>query len=271
MLARMARAPTKTPTRRAKPRAATAAKPAPARARSPAAAVPPRRKAAATPKAKPATRARNRPAAAVEVEAATRKLTPAERDRRFNLLLQTACLKAGSSAAITSITAKVPLLGRLAPVLIGSMRDTLAVPRIQQQLVRDTLDLYDLDLTELEERGVILLATAGNLGAQKLSQQMVEQMVKQLGGRYLQLIATRALPLAALVGEIGAAITSTYTVGKRAQVLCSLPGTGARNLGDLLRGLTSIDQRRLVTWSGEALKLALAPFRGVLSLIPGAR
>jgi len=186
-------------------------------------------------------------------------------------LLQTACLKAGSSAAVTAITSKVPLLGRLAPVLLGSMKETLALGRIQQQLVRDTLDLYDLDLSELEERGVILLATAGNFGAEQLSRQMVEQLTRQLGGRYLSLIATRALPLASLVGEIAAAIASTYTVGKRAQVLCSLPGTGARNLSDLLRGLTRIDQRRLFSWSGEALKLALAPFRSVLSLIPGGR
>jgi hypothetical protein len=251
----MARAPTKTPKRSAQPPAAKTAKRAAPRAR----------------KASPAPpRVRAAKAAAAPTEA-PRKLTPAERDRRFNLLLQTACLKAGSSAAVVAITSKVPLLGRMAPMMLGSMRETLALPRIQQQLVRDTLDLYDLDLTELEERGVILLATAGNLGAQKLSQQMVEQMVKQLGGRYLQLIATRALPLASLVGEIGSAITSTYTVGKRAQVLCNLPGTGARNLGDLLRGLTGIDQRRLLSWSGEALKLALGPFRSVLSMIPGVR
>ena len=40
---------------------------------------------------------------------------------------------------------------------------------------------------------------------------------------------------------------------------------------DLLRGLTGIDQRRLFSWSGEALKLALMPFRGVMSMIPGTR
>jgi hypothetical protein len=174
-----------------------------------------------------------------------RKQSAAERDRRFNLLLQTACLKAGSAAAVTTITGKVPLLAKLAPVLVGSVTETLALGKIHHQLVRDTLDLYDLELSELEERGVILLATAGNLGAQQLSKTMAEQIVQQLGGRYLRPIA--------------------------AQVLCNLPGTGARNLGDLLRGLTGIDQRRLFSWSGEALKLALAPFRSVLSLIPGAR
>lgn len=200
-----------------------------------------------------------------------RSLTSSERDRRFNLILQTACLKAGSAAAVTAITSKIPLLGRLAPVLVGSVTETMALGRIQQQLVRDTLDLYDLQLSELEERGVILLASAGNLGAQQLSRQMVEQLTRQLGGRYLKLIASRALPLAGLVGEIAGAIASTYTVGKRAQVLCNLPGTGARNLGELLRGMTGIDQKRLLSWSVEALKLSLAPFRSVLALLPGGR
>lgn len=200
-----------------------------------------------------------------------RRMTPAERDRRFNLILQTTCLKAGSAAAISAITTKIPLLGRLAPVLVGSVTESMSLGRIHQNLVRETIDLYDLDLSELEERGVILLSTAGNLGAQQLSKAMTEQIVKQLGGRYLRLFATRALPIANLMSEIAAAIASTYAVGKRAQALCNLPGTGARNLGELLRGLGGIDQRRLFSWTGEALKLALAPFRSVLALLPGTR
>jgi hypothetical protein len=198
-------------------------------------------------------------------------MSAAERDRRFNLIVHTACLKAGSAAAISALTSKVPLLGRLAPLLLGSIVDTAAVARIHQQLIRDTLDLYDLELSELEEQGVILLATAANLGARQLSKQMVDQIIKQLGGRYLQPVATRMLPLASLVTDIASAVASTYAVGKRAQVLCNLPGAGARNLGELLRGLSGIDQRRLFNWSGEALKLALLPFKSVLSLRAGTR
>lgn len=229
--------------------------------------------------ARSAPKARQRSAAATAAAVGTRApaaparaaLTASERDRRFNLILQTACLKAGSAAAVSTISSKIPLLKRFAPALMGNVTETLSLGRLQHQLVRDTLDLYDLDLSDLEEKGVILLATAGSLGSQQLSRQMVDQLVKQLGGRYLSLLTTRALPLASLVGEIAAAIASTYAVGKRAQVLCNLPGTGARNLGDLLRGLTGIDQRRLLSWSAEALKLALTPFRSVLALIPGAR
>lgn len=196
--------------------------------------------------------------------------TAAQRDRRFNLLLHTACLKAGTAAAFSSITAKVPLLGRLAPVLLGSVSDAVSLPSIQKQLVRDVLDIYALEFSDAEQRGVILLATGADLGAQTLSDQMVEQILAQFGIGYLRLVTTRMLPLAGIATDIAAAIATTYTVGRRAQVLCNLPGSGARNLSELLRGLSGIDQRRLFVWSGEALRLALRPFRSVLlSLRPG--
>jgi hypothetical protein len=223
---------------------------------------------------KPAARKRTAPAekAAKKTSAKTTRpappptpeRTPAERDRRFNLMLQTTCLKAGTAAAIGSITRKVPLLGKLAPTLFGEESEAFSLGRLQHELVRQVIALYDLELSELEERGVILLATAVTESAHQLPRQMVERIVTQLGGRYLQPVATRILPLASLVTDIAGAIAGTYAVGKRAQALCNLPGSG--NLGDLLRGLSGIDERRLFAWSGEALKHALLPLRGAMAL-----
>lgn len=214
---------------------------------------------------KPKVRKQRAVTAPNETAAASPTLrTPAQRDRRFGLLLQTACLKAGSGAAIATMTRKVPLLSKLAPMLLGSVGEAISLGRVHHQLVRDVLDLYDLELSELEERGVILLATAVNEGAHQLSRQMVERIVDQLGGRYLKPLANRFLPLASLVTEIAGAIAGTYAVGKRAQALCNLPGSGARNLAELLRGLSGIDESRLFSWSGEALRLSLLPFRSVM-------
>lgn len=207
---------------------------------------------------KPAAKSAKRPAA----PAAPR--TPAERERRFNLLLQTACLKAGTAAAVGTIARKATLLGKLAPTLFGPDSPTFSLGRLQHDLVREVIALYELELSELEERGVILLASAVTQNAQQLPRQMVERIVTRLGGRYLQPVASRILPLASLVTDIGGAISGTYAVGKRAQALCNLPGHG--NLGDLLRGLSGIDERRLFAWSGEALKHALLPLRGMLAL-----
>ncbi|MFA5685258.1 MAG: hypothetical protein WCZ65_04620 [Lysobacteraceae bacterium] len=206
-------------------------------------------------------------AAAEEAVRRPRPLSAADRERRFNLIVQTACLKAGTAAAITAITSKAPLLGRLAPVLLGPLAETVALARIQRQLVQDILILYELDLTDTEEQGVTLLATAANIGAQQLSKRTVDHLVKQLGGRIYQPLLARMLPLASVMAEIAASVASTYAVGKRAQALCLLPGTGVRNLGELLRGLSGIDQSRLFTWSAEAFALAIRPFRGALSVL----
>lgn len=201
-----------------------------------------------------------------------RAFSPKEREARFNLLLQTACLKAGTAAAISTISSRVPFLGRLAPVILGSMGESVALSKIQQQLVHDVIALYEVELLDIETRGVVLLATAANVGAQRLSKATVNQLVRQLGGVLYRPVLARVLPLAAVATDISAAVASTYAVGKRAQALCKLPGTGARDLSDLLRGLSGIDQTRLFKWSGEALGMALRPFRGALTaLIPGLR
>ena len=226
------------------------------------------------PKPTPAIAKRSLDAADSETNTARRlrPMSAPDRERRFNLILQTACLKAGTAAAIKTITSKVPLLGKLAPVVLGSVAESVALGKIQQQLVRDVLQLYELELTEAEERGVILLSTAANIGAQQLSKHAVEQLIKQFAGLLYRPVLARVLPIAALVTDIAASVASTYAAGKRAQALCMLPGTGARNLGELLGGLSGIDQTRLFKWSGEALTLAIKPFRRALSaIIPGFR
>lgn len=264
----MARAPTRTTnTSRRGPRTSTPASGTRETSPETCRAAPRKPAAKAATSQKPARRSAAKAPAARE----PRSRTPADRDRQFNLLLQAACLKAGSAAALATFTGKVPLLGRLAPMLADSIGDTLSQDRIQRQLVHDVIALYDLDLSEPEQLGVELLATAGNVGAQQLSRAMADRIVDQVSGRYFGPTLVRALPITQISTEVAAAITGTYTVGKRAQVLCQLPGSGARNLGELLRGLTGIDQRRLFSWSGEALKLALSPLRGVLSMIPGMR
>lgn len=198
------------------------------------------------------------------------RISAAERERRFNLIVQTACLKAGTAAAIGTLTSKVPILGKLAPVVLGAVAETAALGKIQQQMVRDIMALYEMELTEPEERGVILLATAANIGAQKLSKTTVEQLARQLTGRLYRPVIAQMLPIASLVTEIAASVASTYAVGKRAQALCLLPGTGVRNLGELLRGLSGIDQTRLFKWSAEAFNLAISPFRRTLAMVlPG--
>lgn len=195
-----------------------------------------------------------------------RPRTAGQRDTAFDTLVRNACLKAGTAAAISSLTRRVPLIGRLAPSVLGPLAETVALAQVQRELVREVIELYEVELSEPEQRGVVLLATATNIGAQQLSKRSMDAILKQFGDGVIGGIAQRVLPMASILAEITASVASTYTVAKRAQALCKLPGTGAGNLADLLRGLSGIDQQRLLSWSGEAFKLALMPFRGALAL-----
>ncbi len=196
-----------------------------------------------------------------------RPRTAAQREASFDALVRGACLKAGTAAAISSITGRVPLLGRLAPTVLGPLAETVALAQVQKQMVAEIVELYEVALSEPEMRGVVLLATATNIGAQQLSKRSMDAILKQFGEGLIGTVAARVLPMATILAEITAAVASTYTVAKRAQALCRLPGTGAGNLADLLRGLSGIDQQRLLSWSGEAFRLALVPFRSVLGLL----
>jgi uncharacterized protein (DUF697 family) len=196
-----------------------------------------------------------------------RPRTAAQREASFDALVRGACLKAGTAAAISSITGRVPLLGRLAPTVLGPLAETVALAQVQKQMVVEIVELYEVALSEPEMRGVVLLATATHIGAQQLSKRSMDAILKQFGEGLIGTVAARVLPMATILAEITAAVASTYTVAKRAQALCKLPGTGAGNLADLLRGLSGIDQQRLLSWSGEAFRLALVPFRSVLGML----
>src|SRR5690606_3280068 len=58
--------------------------------------------------------------AAAPARKPARPLSEAERASRFRMLLHTTCLKAGSAAAATAIATRVPLLNRVAPMLVGA-------------------------------------------------------------------------------------------------------------------------------------------------------
>ncbi|MCB1561526.1 MAG: hypothetical protein KDI75_10610 [Xanthomonadales bacterium] len=202
----------------------------------------------------------------------SKPLTGEELDRRCLRLIHAACLKAGSGAIASGLVEKVPMLARLAPLLIGELGESDAPSRIQRRLVLDILELYAIRLNELEERAVILLATAVGGSAREISQRSLEQLVDRsgiarLGGSLGRPIINRLLPVASLASDGATTITATYAIGRRAQALCRIGNGQAQDLGELLHGLTGIDQRRLISWSGSALRLAIAPFRAALGAV----
>ncbi|MEZ5465049.1 MAG: hypothetical protein R3F22_07490 [Lysobacteraceae bacterium] len=204
--------------------------------------------------------------------APSKPLTGEELDRRCLRLIHAACLKAGSGAIAGGLIEKVPMLGKLAPLLIGKLSDRDAPAQIQRRLVLDILELHAIRLNELEERAVILLATAVGGSAREISQRSLELLVERsgisrLGGSLGRPIINRLLPVASLASDGATTITATYAIGRRAQALCRIGNGQAQDLGELLHGLTGIDQRRLISWSGSAFRLAISPFRAALGAV----
>jgi hypothetical protein len=193
------------------------------------------------------------------------RLQEAERDLRFSNALHAACLKSGAAAAISSLSGRLPLIGRLAPVVLGSIAESSALVRIQHQLVDETLEIYAIELGEAERQGVVLIATAANVTAQEFSRTTLNRLVRDVAGDIGSAVLLKMLPLAGVVAEVAAAIASTYSVGRRTQALSRFGQDGPRNLGELLRGLSGIDENRLLVWTQEAMALALSPFRRVLA------
>ncbi len=206
-----------------------------------------------------------KPASKTAVRPASARIPDAERDLRFSNALHGACLKSGAAAAVGALSGKLPLIGRLAPAVLGQIADPAALSRIQQQLVDETLSIYDIELGPAERQGVILIATAANVTAKEFSRGTLNRLVREVAGDIGSALLLKVLPLAGLVAEVAAAIASTYSVGRRTQALSQFGKDGPRNLGELLRGLSGIDENRLLVWTNEALALALNPFRRMLS------
>ena len=193
------------------------------------------------------------------------RLQEAERDLRYANALHTACLKAGAAAAINALSGKLPLVGRLAPVVLGQIAESSALPRIQHQLVGEVLDIYAIELADAERRGVVLIATAASISAQEFSRTTLNRLIRDVVGEIGSALVLKVLPMTSLVAEVAAAISSTYSAGRRTQALCRFGQNGPRDLGELLRGLNGIDESRLLAWTREALAQALSPFRRVLA------
>lgn len=206
-----------------------------------------------------------KPARKTSLRSTSARLQDSERELRFSNALHSACLKSGAAAAVRALSGKLPLVGRLAPTVLGQIADPAALTRIQQQLVDETLSIYDIELGPTERQGVILIATAANVTAKEFSRGTLNRLVREVAGDIGSALLLRILPLAGLVAEVAAAIASTYSVGRRSQALSRFGQDGPKNLGELLRGLSGIDENRLLVWTNEALALALNPFRRAIS------
>lgn len=198
--------------------------------------------------------------------AATRK---DDRDEQFHALLRTACIKAAGIGALSALVGAIPGAGVLLRFTLGELVDVAAVSAIQEQLIEDTLSLYELPLPDALRKPLIVqissLGAGASIGVDALGRTLLGRFGSKLGGP----VFGRVVPLiGVMTSAIGNAAT-TYAIGRRAEAFAKMGAAPADTLSDVFRAFTGVDERRIWEWSLAATKEALSTVGRVTAKVKG--
>lgn len=191
------------------------------------------------------------------VAALKREHPQLSRDTLHRNLVHAKCLQAGMIGAVSGLAGLIPVLGRAAQTLLGPLADAALVTTLQAELVAETLEIYDVVLPEHAQRMAVMAVAATNVGAAAVSKQaalvVTHQAARLIGGS----LARRALPIAGIVTSAAANIGITYLIGMRAQKLARMKDAPIEDWPDLIRGVTSLDERKLARWAADAARAGI--------------
>ncbi|HET9482529.1 MAG TPA: hypothetical protein VFO79_01110 [Xanthomonadales bacterium] len=179
------------------------------------------------------------------------------KDGLHRKLVHAKCIQAGLIGGVAGMAGLVPVLGRMAQTVLGPIADAALVTTLQAELVAETLALYEVDLPDDAERMAILAVAATNMGAAAVSKQAAKAVAHQAARLVGGTIAKRAMPIAGIVTTAAANIGVTYLIGMRAQALAKMKDAPLEDWPDLIRGVTSLDERKLARWAADAARSAI--------------
>ncbi|MCQ4163128.1 hypothetical protein [Tahibacter harae] len=192
-----------------------------------------------------------------------------DRDEQFHVLLRTACIKAAGVGALSALVGAIPGAGVLLRFTLGELVDVAAVTAIQEQLIEDTLTLYELPLPDALRKPLIVqissLGAGASIGVDALGRTLLGRFGSKLGGP----VFGRVVPLiGVMTSAIGNAAT-TYAIGRRAEAFAKMGAAPADTLADVFRAFTGVDERRIWEWSLAATKEALSTVGRVTAKVKG--
>jgi hypothetical protein len=198
------------------------------------------------------------------VRKAQTKHEPDPRDARFLALLRRKCMLAASVGALTAAAESLPGFGKALSLVFGELLDVEMLAGVQRDLIEETFQLYGLELPAAVQnalvRNVQLVGSATSVAGDALTRGILHRALRRVGN----LVAVRAVPVAAVVSSAFANATVTYAIGKRAQAVARLRDAPISGIPDAVRAFTGVDERRIFAWSLAAAKSALADItRGV--------
>jgi uncharacterized protein (DUF697 family) len=204
-------------------------------------------------------------------QAPARMAKPRDRDAEFDSLLRLACLKAAGVGALSALAGVIPGTGMLLRFALGEVADMAALSAIQEQMIEDTLTLYDLPLPEALRKPLVkqisTLGAGASVSVDALGRKLLGRYGGKIGGKVLGPVLGRIAPVAAvLTSALGNAAT-TYAIGRRAQAFAKLGEAPMANLSDAIRAFTGVDERKLWEWSVTATREAIGRVGGVLGRV----
>lgn len=179
-------------------------------------------------------------------------------ERRFAALLRRRCLEAASLAALEAAAEALPALRLAGRLVFGSDEKPSPADR-RLALALEVMALYGLSLSAREERAMRLvlsrLTAASVEAAERAAQSVAVKMARELGGPF----AASALPLLKIFASAAAAVFASFAVARRAQALARLADPALDDLPSFLRGLSGVDEEKLIHWTREGLMRVLRP------------
>lgn len=168
------------------------------------------------------------------------------------------CVRAATIGACTAAAESLPGLGKALGVVFGELIDAEMLAATQHELIEETFRLYGLNLPAALQNtlvhNVLLFGTGASVAGDAIGRGLLHHLLRSAGN----LVARRALPVAAIVSSALANASVTYAIGKRAQAVARLPQAPIAGMPDALRAFSGIDERRIVAWSLGAVKGAIA-------------
>lgn len=179
----------------------------------------------------------------------------ADNTELFKQLLRDKCLRAGVVGSLTSATALIPGLGKLAGMAIDGVGDLTYMVRLQRELALTTFAIYGREPSarelDLVGRWILSFGAGGSELVEQVGKLIARQLAKNLAGRLIK----RGLPFAEIAYSTVTHLAGTYLVGRRAQLYCiGLSDAEAEVLLESERGI-KLQARRIKMLTQESLTM----------------
>jgi hypothetical protein len=215
----------------------------------------------ATPSILGALSASERVAARKRIAALRRSHPDAGIDDLLPGIIRNKCMQAGAVGALAALGRAVPGLATVQKVAFGTAMDAALTAKLQAELVHEIFALYRLRLSADEERALLLLVATLSSGTVKAAEKAANAFAAKLARKYGGALLERVLPVAGILSHSAANVLATYAVAKRAQTIARLRDPESGDVSDLLRGITGIDESKLLDWTRQGVDMALLPLK----------